>query len=334
MGISVQIGEMLARNARMYANDVALVERAPAENWRREITWQQFDELANRFANALMKKEITKGDRVIHLMMNSIDWLIAHFGIIRTGAWAVPLNFRFSSKDIKYCVEVAEPRAMVFGEEFTDRIDTIKEEMPTIEHYTFVGKELPAYSEPFGRVLEASSPDPPHVDITHEDPCGLYFTSGTTGTPKPILLTHKNMASACICENAHHHQTRRDNFILIPPLYHTGGKMHWFGSLIVGGAAVILKGISPEWILEAVSEEKGTVVFLLVPWTQDILLKFDSGELKPQDYDFSQWRLMHIGAQPVPPSLVKHWKEYFPDMGYDTTYGLSESTGPGVCILA
>ena len=73
--------------------------------------------------------------------------------------------------------------------------------------------------------------------------------------------------------------------------------MHWFGSFIVGGKAVILKGISPEWIFEAVSEEKGTIVWLLVPSAQDILLKLDSGEIKLKDYRLSQWRLMHIGSR-------------------------------------
>jgi acyl-CoA synthetase (AMP-forming)/AMP-acid ligase II len=331
MGIDIHIGEMLSRNARLYPTDTALIERIPEKNERREITWQQFDDAANRCANALIQWGIRKGDKVVHLMVNSIDWLIAYFGIIRTGAWAVPLNFRFTSNDIQYCVEVAEPRAMIFGEEFTDRIDAIHDAMPTIEHYCFVGKNVPSYSEAFEKVLEASPSNPPGIDITYDDPCGLYFTSGTTGRPKPILLTHKNMVCACITENAHHYQTRRDTFILIPPLYHTGAKMHWFGSLIVGGRAVILKGIAPEWILEAMSEEKGTIVFLLVPWAQDILLKFDSGEMKPEAYDLGQWRLMHIGAQPVPPSLVKRWKEYFPNMAYDTNYGLSESTGPG-CV--
>jgi acyl-CoA synthetase (AMP-forming)/AMP-acid ligase II len=220
---------------------------------------------------------------------------------------------------------------MIFGEEFTDRIDAIKDALPTIEHYCFVGKDAPSYSEPLEKVLKAASSNPPGIEMTLADPCGLYFTSGTTGKPKPILLTHKNMACACITENTAHHQTRDDNFILIPPLYHTGAKMHWFGSFVVGSRAVILKGATPEHVLDAVSEEKGTIVWLLVPWAQDILLKFDSGELKPQDYDLSQWRLMHIGAQPVPPSLVKHWKEYFPNMAYDTTYGLSEATGPG-CV--
>jgi len=329
--LDIHIGEMLARNARLYPNDVALIERIPNENKRREITWKQFDELANRFANVLLQKGIKKGDKVVHLMMNSLDWLVAYFGILRTGAWAVPLNFRFTENDIKYCCDVAEPRLMVFSEEFADRIHGAKDNLPTVEHYIFVGKDAPGYAEPFERLLEKASSNPPNVEITLHDPCGLYFTSGTTGQPKPILLTHKNMVCACITENAHHYQTRKDNFILIPPLYHTGAKMHWFGSFMVGGKAVILKGISPEWVLEAISEEKGTVIFLVVPWAQDILLKLDSGEIKLKDYQLKQWRLMHIGAQPVPPSLVKHWKEYFPNMAYDTNYGLSESTGPG-CV--
>jgi acyl-CoA synthetase (AMP-forming)/AMP-acid ligase II len=329
--LDIHIGEILARNARLYSNDVALIERVPSENKRSEITWKQFDEGVNRFANVLIKKGIKKGDKVIHLMMNSIDWLIAYFGIVRTGAWAVPLNFRFTGNDIKYCCDVAEPVCVVFSEEFIDRMTGAKDNLPTVKHYIFVGKEIPSYAEPFGKLLEKSSSHPPNIPIGFDDPCGLYFTSGTTGQPKPILLTHKNMVCACITENAHHYQTKRDNFILIPPLYHTGSKMHWFGSFIVGGKGVILKGVAPEWVLQAISEEKATVVFIIFPRAQDILLKLDSGEIKLKDYDLRQWRLMHIGAQPVPPSLVKHWKEYFPNMAYDTNYGLSESTGPG-CV--
>jgi len=99
----------------MYPDDIALVERVPAEKKRREITWKQFDEGANRIANRLMEKGICKGDKVVHLMMNSIDWLIVYFGIIRTGAWVVPLNFRFTGADIKYCIDVAEPKLVLFG---------------------------------------------------------------------------------------------------------------------------------------------------------------------------------------------------------------------------
>lgn len=126
----IHIGEILARNARMYPDEVALIERTPAEGKRWEITWKQFDERANCFVNVLEKRGIKKGARVAHLMNNSIDWLIAYFGIVKTGAWVVPLNFRFTSADIKYCLDVTEPNLLLFGEEFTDRIDAIRDRLP------------------------------------------------------------------------------------------------------------------------------------------------------------------------------------------------------------
>ncbi len=325
----MNIIEMLARNARVYPDDVALIELKPSTGFRREITWKEFDERANRVANALTARGVRKGDRVAHLMMNSITWLEAYFGIIKTGAWAVPLNFRFLSDELRYCLTTAEPKALIFGPEFIDRIDTIRGDLPSIKDYIFVGDPVPEYSVPYEEFIAGSSSKPIDVYINDEDECGLYFTSGTTGEPKPILLTHKNMESAAISENRHHLQEHDDNFILIPPLYHCGAKMHWFGHLIVGARATIMTEVKPKYVFDAVHNERGTVVWLLVPWAHDILAALDRGELNLEDYDLSCWRLMHIGAQPVPPVLVERWKSYFPDMLYDDNYGLSESTGPG-----
>ena len=329
------IMEILARNARMYSDETALIERVPSEGIRREITWKQFDDEANKVANYLIDQGVKKGDKVIHLLVNCLEWLPLYFGILRTGAWVVPLNFRFSGKDIHYCTEISEGEILFFGPEFIDRIKSVKNELDKfIKKYIYVsdGKTpCPDFAEEYQKVVEGFPTTDPAVEISLLDEAGLYFTSGTTGQPKPILLTHRNLESACIVENRHHLQTHEDNFILIPPLYHTGAKMHWFGNFIVGAKAVILKGVSPKWILEAVSEEKGTIVWLLVPWAQDILTAIEIGDIKLEDYDLSQWRLMHIGAQPVPPSLVKDWLKVFPHHKYDTNYGLSEGTGPG-CV--
>ena len=136
---------------------------------------------------------------------------------------------------------------------------------------------------------------------------------------------------ACQTEQKHHGQTREDVFLCIPPLYHTGAKMHWFGSLLSGSRAVLLRGVKPEWILRAITEEKCTIVWLLVPWAQDILDAIESGKMDLSHYYLEQWRLMHIGAQPVPPSLIHRWQKVFPHHQYDTNYGLSESIGPG-CV--
>jgi len=328
------ITEILARNARMYGSEIALIEREPEKNRRQEITWKTFDDQANQMAQSLIARGIKKGDRVVQLMTNCIEWLPIYFGILRTGAWAVPLNFRFVAKTIRYCARIAEAKALIFGEEFIERINAVKEDLDFfVETYIFVGPKglTPSYALPYQDILETAPPVDPNLEIKITDEAALYFTSGTTGIPKATLLTQRNLEFACFLENLHHNQTHKDNFLCIPPLYHTGAKMHWFGNFIVGAKSVILKGIKPKWVMEAISQEKVTVVWLLVPWALDILFAIQSGEIKLKDYTLDQWRLMHIGAQPVPPTLIKEWKRIFPHHQYDTTYGLTECTGPG-CV--
>jgi acyl-CoA synthetase (AMP-forming)/AMP-acid ligase II len=329
--INIHIGEILARNSRLYPDEIAFVERVAADKSRKEITWKEFYERTSMFAHVLTDRGIKKGDKVAHWMQNSIDWLIAYFGIVQTGAWVVPLNFRFTADEMKYCTDVAEPQVFIFDEEFSERVDAVRAGLTTVKSFICVGKNIPVFAESYQEVIASADSTLLGVHLTFTDPCGLYFTSGTTGRPKPILLTHNNMANACIVENVHHRTKHQDVFVLLPPLYHTGALMHWFGHLLVGSKAIILKGGTPEAILDAMSDEKGTVIFLLVPWAQDLLLKLDSGELKLENYKLDQWRLMHMGAQPIPPALIHHWRKYFPAMQYDTSFGLSESTGPG-CV--
>lgn len=243
----------------------------------------------------------------------------------------MPLNFRYSAEEIKYCVELAEVDVLVFGPEFIGRIEEIADEISRHRLLFFVGDGCPGFAEDYTMHSANCSSQSPKIDVTDEDYAAIYFSSGTTGFPKAILHTHQALMHSAKTEQNHHGQTKDDVFLCIPPLYHTGAKMHWFGSLLTGGKAVLLKGTNPEFILRAVSEEKCTIVWLLVPWAQDLLLALDSGKINLDMYQLDQWRLMHIGAQPVPPSLIKHWKEYFPHHQYDTNYGLSESIGPG-CV--
>ena len=345
------ITELLERNAIEYANDVALVEINPdikekrrvtwreyeliqpdlSQQYRREITWHVFNEKANRVANLLLSRGIRKGDKVAILMMNCLEWLPIYFGILKTGALAVPMNFRFDEHEIKYCLELSETDVLFFGPEFIGRIEEIVDEIDEKRILFYVGGDCPSFAENYDNLVSNCSSLSPDIKITDEDDAAIYFSSGTTGFPKAILHNHESLMHAAKVEQNHHGQTKDDVFLCIPPLYHTGAKMHWFGSLLTGGKAVLLKGVTPKTIFETVSKEHCTIVWLLVPWAQDILLALDRGELKIEDYDLKQWRLMHIGAQPVPQSLIKRWKEYFPHHQYDTNYGLSESIGPG-CV--
>ena len=346
------ITDFLERNARLYGSEVALVEINPSEErdaaitwrdfslienarpdapYRREMTWRDFDRKANRFANLLLSRGLTRGTKVGILLMNCLEWLPLYFGVLKAGCIAVPMNFRYSSDEIAYCLGLADVEVLVFGPEFISRMNPIIARIPGVRMFFFVGREAPAYAEDCCRLVTFCSSSAPPVALTEEDDAAIYFSSGTTGFPKAILHKHRSLLCACLTEQRHHGQTRNDVFLCIPPLYHTGAKMHWFGSLVSASKAVLLRGVKPEWILRAVTEEKCTIVWLLVPWCQDLLEAIETGRIDLSHYFLDQWRLMHIGAQPVPPSMIHRWLKIFPHHQYDTNYGLSESIGPG-CV--
>ena len=345
--------DLLERNAKEWPDDVALVEINPdqpetrrvtwhdfelvepslkKQHYRREITWAVFNEKSNRVANMLLSHGIGKGKKVAILLMNCIDWLPIYFGVLKTGAIVVPMNFRYAANEIEYCLNLSESNVLIFGPEFIGRVEEIADKIPQVS-LIYSGAGCPSFADDLTELINESSSLFPECKLTEDDEAAIYFSSGTTGFPKAILHKHRSLIHSARVEQAHHGQQKDDCFLCIPPFYHTGAKMHWFGSLYSGSKAVILKGTRPETILRAASEEKCTIVWLLVPWAQDILTALDSGELKLENYQLDQWRLMHIGAQPVPQSLIRRWLEYFPNQQYDTNYGLSESIGPGAVHL-
>ncbi len=344
------ITDLLKDNANKFGSDVALVEVNPekeqekrvtwreynlveAENtaFRRELTWSEFNLESNKVCSLLLDLGAKKGTKIGILLMNCIEWLPIYFGVLKAGCIAVPLNYRYTASEILYCTELADIEFLFFGEEFIGRVEEICEKLDNVSHLLYVGEGCPHFAENYAKLVKDRSSIERDMGLTEEDYGAIYFSSGTTGFPKAILHKHRSLIHSCRVEQAHHHQAKDDVFLCIPPLYHTGAKMHWFGSLLSGSKAVLLKGTKPKVIVETVSNEKCTIVWLLVPWAQDILDAIDRGEINIKDYELSQWRLMHIGAQPVPPSLIKRWKEVFPHHQYDTNYGLSESIGPG-CV--
>ncbi len=345
------ITDFLEKNARILPDEIALVEVNPAlqpsksitwreyslieeasgGKYRRELSWKEFDIKACKFANLLKTRGFKKGDKVAILLMNCLEWLPIYFGILKAGCIVVPMNFRYTSDEILYCLKLADVSCLIMGPEFVGRVEQIYSKLNFVNTIFYEGNDVPRFAEPLEDYICFCSSTTPPVELDEDDNAAIYFSSGTTGFPKAILHDHASLVSACVTEQKHHMQKRDDIFLCIPPLYHTGAKMHWFGSLLSGSKAILLRGVSPEWVLRTAADEKVTIVWLLVPWAQDILDAIESGEINLDDYDLSRWRLMHIGAQPVPPSLIQRWKQYFPNHEYDTNYGLSESIGPG-CV--
>ena len=161
------ITEFLEQNSRLYAEETALVEINPQElenrhlTWkeysliepsrndpfRTEITWREFDRKANRLANFLLTRHITKGKRVAILLMNCLEWLPIYFGILKSGAMAVPLNFRYTAEEIRYCLELADADMLIFGPSFTGRVESIFGRIPKVKSLLYVGEDCPSFAE-------------------------------------------------------------------------------------------------------------------------------------------------------------------------------------------
>jgi acyl-CoA synthetase (AMP-forming)/AMP-acid ligase II len=187
----------LERNAEKHPDDVALIELNPiqddAENlqwqeyelvetghdphYRKELTWKEFDDLANRFANLLIDKGVKKGDKVAILLMNCIDWLPIYFGALKTGAVAVPLNFRYTSDEISYCVNLSDAEILVFGREFTERVNSVRSELTNINEFIFLGMEKPDYAESFEGMIADYPAIKPDVTMSEDDDAAIYYSS-------------------------------------------------------------------------------------------------------------------------------------------------------------
>ena len=212
------ITDLLEKNARLYGKEVALVELNPEMKeirritwkdysliqqtedlpYRHEITWGVFDEKANRVANMLLEKGIKKGEKVAILMMNCLEWLPIYFGILKTGALAVPFNFRYSSEEIEYCADLADVSILFFGPQFIGRIEAIEERLSKGRLLIYVGENCPTFADSYMELTADCSSRPPLIPLSDDDEAAIYFSSGTTGFPKAILHKHRSLRAPLI----------------------------------------------------------------------------------------------------------------------------------------
>ena len=206
------VTEYLSNNARTWPEEVALVEvnpevrerrgktwreyelveTSPTQRYRREMTWKVFNDRANRFAHLLLDAGVKRESKVGILMMNCLEWLPVYFGVLKAGAIAVPMNYRYTADEIKYCLELADVEVLVFGPEFIGRVEEIVDRIPQVKHLYFVGEDCPSFADSYNVRVGHFTAEDPGIKITDDDLGVIYFSSGTTGFPKAILHKHRS----------------------------------------------------------------------------------------------------------------------------------------------
>lgn len=322
-------------NARKYPHKEFLVELKPSEGIRRVLTWKEFNEKTNKVANYLRDNlGLKKGDFILHMQMNSLEWVITFHAILRIGATAVPLNFRFASADIKHAAAACDPRAFILGEGFLPKVEPIQKEMKSISSYICLGNTVPEGMISYHDIIKTGNPADILIDVENDAPAELMFTSGTTGPPKPVCQSHDTLYQIGI-GNAMTYCEGQETVYLAPhPFYHSGSFFLSFPSYLAGGKIIILLELNdPKYLLDAICEEKVNNGWVTVPTMSDSINAIKKGVIDITEYDFSHVTgSIVIGAQPVPFALFEDMKKILP-FKTGNIYGITEGGGGGLINL-
>ncbi|HEY3275930.1 MAG TPA: class I adenylate-forming enzyme family protein [Syntrophorhabdaceae bacterium] len=318
-------------NASKFPKREFIIESYPSKGLRRSLTWEQFDDQANKLANYLMKDcGVKKGDIVVHLMMNSMEWYASYFAVLKTGATITPLNFRFASSDIKYAADVTKCKAFIFGDQFIPRMEPIIKEMEYCKSFICFGEKVPDAYKSYKEIVDTGDPAPVLVETKDDDMAELMFTSGTTGAPKPVSHTHETLFYIGLGNALTYNEGYNSVYLAPHPFYHSGTLFLSFPSYIAAGKVLMPMEIQPEFYLRSIADEKCTGGWNTVPTWSDVIHAIKSGQVDLSKYDLSAFRHVEIGAQPVPYILLEDSKKIFPNVPIANIYGITEGGGGGL----
>lgn len=321
-------------NAKKYPGREFAIESWPSKGLRRTLTWKQLNDESNKLANYLIKEcGVKKGDVVIHLLMNSLEWIVAYFGVIKTGAVVAPLNFRFASSDIKYAAEVKKSEVSIFGSGFLPKVQPIQRQMDYMKYYICVGENVPLDMKSYGKIMETGDPTDVLVEMDDDSWCELMFTSGTTGPAKPVCHTHGSLFSIACANGLSLNEGYDSVYCAAHAFYHSGSWFLGFPCYVGAGKYLMPMELEPRFLMKSLSDEKCTGGWLSVPTWGEVVNAIKCGEVKVEHYDLSHMRYISLGAQPVPQKLIEDSKKIFPKIKFLNMYGTTEGGGGGSVIL-
>ncbi len=279
---------------------------------------------ALRLAGGLKKLGVRKGMRVGALMFNHYRWYDLYYGLAAAGCVLVPLNYRLANPEIVYQLNDSGCAMLIFDPEFAGGVEEVKDSLKTVEHFVFTGKEMPfAGALDYDGLLDA---EPFEEDVSEDDLFGIYYTGGTTGLAKGVMLTHKNIIANAfnLCV---HTKLAHDHLAMhAAPMFHLADGASNFAVTLAGGRHVSVKAFDPSAVLKVIEQYKVTCG-LLVPTMINMLINHpDVGS-----YDLSSMKLIWYGASPIAPDVLRRAMNVL-KCDFCQLYGMTEA-GPIVTVL-
>lgn len=304
----------LHRAATLYPNKVAVIEG------EQRYTWREFDGRNRQLANALIGLGVKRGERATLLMLNSFRYLELYYAIPRSGALLVPLNFRFSPQEVIYTVNDSDTVVLFVDDTFVPLVQKIRDQLTTVRHFVHVGNgPAPEGFSSYEALLTEASQDWQDVEMDENEVAGLFYTGGTTGNSRGVMLTHRNIMSNAMHVTIFSKYEEQDVYLHVAPMFHLADGASTFAVTMMGGTHVFLAAFDPRKTLEAIQKYRVTAT-LLVPTMINILIQLPS----IADYDLSSWRSLLYGASPIPTQVLRKAMEMLP-CGFQQGYGMTEA---------
>jgi long-chain acyl-CoA synthetase len=275
------------------------------------MTYREMDESSNKIANALIKLGIRKGDRVSIVLPNVLEYAAIYFGIVKSGAIAVPLDARYKADELESLYNNSQPRIMISGSPFLEALDSSMSRFKTLENTIDISGKFPGRYLSYNEIMASGSPAPPDIELDDEDLTHIAYTSGTTGQPKGVMVMNRGLVAEAETAAAGFQQTDKDVVMLYAlPMHHCFALVVVTMTSIYAGSTIVMSpGLSITAAFDLVNKEKGTI-FMGVP--SAYVLSVELAE-KPSGkrYDLSSLRICGSAGAALPLDIMERFKKYY-----------------------
>lgn len=242
------IPSYVEKNARLFPNKIAVIFQ------EKKCTYKELQSRIYKLANALLGLGVAKGDRVAVILENCFEYLEICLAIEKIGGVITPINFRLIESEIISLVDHAEANTLFIGGNFVEKLRPFVNDFATVKNYISVGRKTEVMMS-YEELLSSFPENKPSIEIIPEDLFCLCYTGGTTGTPKGVMITHRNMLSACtnwiIIEGV-----PRGVAMVLTPIFHIASFWTLLFNFMLGNTVVIVQRVDPKVLLETVEKEK------------------------------------------------------------------------------